>query len=58
MHPLRERNVSAVAVMDEQTEESLEHVKILQMTGKHFVVLIKVEKWHAQHYIEALDSKK
>ncbi len=56
-----ERNAAAVAEMDEQIEESKEHAemfaKILQTAEKRFSALTKVEKRHAQHYQDALDSK-
>lgn len=59
---LEERNSAAVAEMDEQIEESKEHAemfaKVLQTAEKRFAALAKVEKRHAQHYQDALDSTK
>jgi rubrerythrin len=59
---LDERNTAAVAEMDEQIEESKEHAemfaKVLLMAEKRFAALAKVEKRHAQHYQDALDSTK
>lgn len=59
---LEERNSTAVAEMDEQIEESKEHAemfaKVLQTAEKRFAALAKVEKRHAQHYQDALDSTK
>jgi len=57
---LDERNIAAVAEMDEQIEESKEHaamfVKILETAEKRFAALAKVEKRHAQHYQDVLDT--
>ena len=59
---IEERNAAAVAEMNEQIEESKEHAemfaKILQIAEKRFSALTKVEKRHAQHYQDALDSTK
>jgi rubrerythrin len=48
--------------MDEQIEESKDHAemfaKVLQTAEKRFAALAKVEKRHAQHYQDALDSTK
>jgi rubrerythrin len=59
---LEERNAQAVAEMDEQIEESKEHAemfaKVLLTAEKRFAALAKVEKRHAQHYQDALDSHK
>lgn len=59
---LEERNSAAVAEMDEQIEESKDHAemfaKVLQTAEKRFAALAKVEKRHAQHYQDALDSTK
>jgi len=57
-----EQNAAAVAEIDGQIEESKEHAemfaKILKTAEKRFAALTKVEKRHAQHYQDALDSKK
>lgn len=59
---VQEKNEAAVAEMDEQIEESREHAemfaKVLQTAEKRFAALTKVEKRHAQHYQDALDSRK
>jgi len=59
---VQEKNQAAVAEMDEQIEESREHAemfaKVLQTAEKRFAALTKVEKRHAQHYQDALDSRK
>lgn len=59
---LEERNAAAVTEMDEQIEESKEHAqmfaKVLSTAEKRFAALASVEKRHAQHYQDALDSQK
>lgn len=59
---LEERNAAAVAEMDDQIEESMEHAamfaKVLLTAEKRFAALAKVEQRHAQHYQDALDSHK
>lgn len=56
---LEERNVAAVAEMDEQIEESKEHAqmfaKVLLKAEKRFAALAKIEKRHAQHYQDTLE---
>ncbi len=58
---LEERNAATVVEMDEQIEESKEHAemfaKVLLTAEKRFAALAKVEKRHAQHYIDALASR-
>lgn len=54
----QEGNAAAVREMDEQIEESKEHAerfrKTLEKAAKRFAALARVEKRHADHYIDQL----
>ncbi|MDX2127865.1 MAG: rubrerythrin family protein [Chloroherpetonaceae bacterium] len=53
---LREGNLDAVEEFREQQKESLEHAEIFKAAAKRFKSFKKVEKAHADHYLQTLEK--
>lgn len=53
---LEEGNLEAVEEFQEQAKESLEHAEVFQAAAKRFKSFKKVEREHAQNYLNALEK--
>jgi rubrerythrin len=53
---IEEGNLDAVAEFREQAKESLEHAEMFRAAAKRFKSFAKVEREHAQNYLNALEK--